>query len=232
MKSLAHTSANTSAAIRRLVAVAPLDGDAIALLHAASEKARLAPARRDMTANIREARGPVLILDGWAHRSSLLADGRRQIVEFLLPGDIVTDDPLATGPSLTATALTPVSFCTLPADAMMTRPDLAHALRIGAAIQEGSLRRQIVRLGRMDAIERVTDWMLELYDRLELAGLCAGETMPLPLTQEIMADALGLTSVHINRMLAMLRRDGLLNVQSGRATFLNRNRCRAMVEQR
>lgn len=118
---------------------------------------------------------------------------------------------------------------------MRTRPSVAPgtglngALSVLGLIKEQSLRRQIVRVGRLDALDRLADWLLDLHARLDTAGLCVGNTMPLPLTQEVIGDALGLTSVHVNRTLSALRREGLIDVQGKQAIILNADRCRALV---
>jgi len=209
--------------------LAALDQDDMAVLRLAAEAPRSAVARRDMTSGLASAQDPVLILEGWAHRSSLLADGRRQITGLLLPGDLLVSSSINGSPDATITAITPVTYCSLPAGSIAARSGLTQALQASRAIEEGLLRRHIVRLGRLDALERIADWLLEIYERLEASGSCSNETMPLPLTQEIMADALGLTSVHVNRMLGVLRRENLLTIQGGRALFLDRARCRSMV---
>jgi len=182
-----------------------------------------------MTAAFMDTSSVVLILEGWAHRSYLLPDGRRQITELLLPGDMLVSASASDSPDVSITAITAVTHCSFPVSSVKDRPGLAQALRASRTVEEARLRRQIVRLGRLDAMERIADWLLELYDRLEASGSCFGETMPLPATQEIMADTLGLTSVHVNRTLGALRHDNLISMQSGRVVFLDRDRCRSMV---
>jgi CRP-like cAMP-binding protein len=74
------------------------------------------------------------------------------------------------------------------------------------------MMRNIVRLGRLSAYERIADWLLEMYERLGSAGLTRGNSFEMPLTQETLADALGLTTVHVNRTLQSLRLNGVLSV--------------------
>jgi CRP-like cAMP-binding protein len=87
----------------------------------------------------------------------------------------------------------------------------------------------LTRLGRLSAQERLADWLLETCDRLTLAGPAAGGNLPVPLTQELLADALGLTSVHINRTLQSMRRDGLLAGRSGLFVLCDRPRLELLV---
>ena len=232
MKFSAQPLRRSTPALARLAALAPLDEADLAVLASATDMPRSVPARRDMTASLADLSAPVLILEGWAHCSVLMADGRRQIIDFLLPGDLLLGPSLAGGSDASVTAITSVTYCPLPASAIAARPALTEVLEASRALEERRLRRHIVRLGRLDALERITDWLLELHERLEASGTSTGDTMPLPVTQEIMADSLGLTSVHVNRMLGALHRENLLNIQSGRATFLDRASCRSMVGRR
>ena len=200
-----------------------------ALLEFAATSPVFVTARRDFPSAPGGGADPLVIMDGWAFRSELLSDGRRQITDFLLPGEVIVPNSDIANAALNVTAVTSVTYLRLPADRLAECHGLRAALRASHLLEERLLRRQIVRLGRFDASERVVDWLLEIYDRLDAAGLCSGDSMPLPVTQEVMADTLGLTGVHINRTLANLRREGLLNIRGGRITFLDRERCRSMV---
>jgi len=229
MKSAAMQLKQFSPASCRLASLAPLDATDLKALEAAAHAPRAAAARRDLTLSIAGATGPVLILDGWALRACLLSDGRRQITELFLPGDVIACQPTDQRLPDSIGAITAVTWCAIDAASVAPGTGLNLALSAIEVIREQSLRRQIVRLGRLDALGRLADWLLELYARLDTAGLCAGNTMPLPLTQELIGDALGLTSVHVNRTLSALRREGLIEVQGGKAIILNGDRCRAMV---
>lgn len=216
-------------AFRRLASLAPLEATDLKALEAAAHASRVAAAKRDFTASIASATGPVVLLDGWALRACLLSDGRRQITELFLPGDIISAEPIDQRSSFSIGAITAVTWCSLHTASVAPGTGLNQALAAVELVNEHSLRRQIVRLGRLDALDRLTDWLLELHARLDTAGLCVGDAMPLPLTQEVIADALGLTSVHVNRTLSALRRESLIEVQGGRAIILNADRCRARV---
>ena len=90
--------------------------------------------------------------------------------------------------------------------------------------REERLFDQIVRIGRLTAKERVLNLLLELYDRLDAIGLVKENTFRIPLTQEVFADALGLSVVHINRTLQQLRREGMLTVDRGTVTLHQRHK--------
>jgi CRP-like cAMP-binding protein len=167
------------------------------------------------------------LISGWAARVRWLADGRRQILGFLLPGDgiglCLRPHPLALA---TTVALTPLM--TMDAEPVMRAvagpspvEDLAAAIQIASSMDEAALLNQVVRLGRQTAYERMCHLLLELYGRLSDVGLAEEQTFPLPLTQELMADALGLSIVHVNRILQQLRREGLLDLRLGRASLLD-----------
>ena len=229
MKTAAVPLEQLPPAFRRLASLAPLDAADLKALEAAAHAPRAAAAKRDFTASLANATGPVLILAGWAFRACLLSDGQRQITELFLPGDIISGQPADQRSSYSIGAITAVTWCSLEVASVAPGTGLNQALSAVELISERSLRRQIVRLGRLDALDRLADWLLELHVRLDSAGLCMGNAMPLPVTQEVIGDALGLTSVHVNRTLSALRREGLIEVQGGRAMILNADRCRAMV---
>lgn len=206
------------AALLRLAALSPLAPATLSTLSAAVAQALPVRARRELLNEGREIDGPLLLLRGWAARVRLLPDGRRQFLNFLVPGDVIglSDVPQALA-TATVIAVTDGVVCT-PPDAT-TLPDLAAAYAIGRALDEAQLLAQIVRLGRFNAQERIADLLLELHERLTLNGLARGHSFDVPLTQEALADALGLTSVHVNRMVQQARRDGDLQWKGGRVTL-------------
>lgn len=166
--------------------------------------------------------GDILFLrEGWAYRYSLLGDGRRQVVNFLVPGDLV--GPFTSTAKQFAATLTGSSVC------RVSRRDLAHSNRdcpaFSAAVEAliaaeyDLLAERTVSLGRRNAKERMAHLLLELFQRLDRVGLVADDSFELPLTQEMMGDALGLSVVHVNRTLRALREDGLATVGYGRATI-------------
>lgn len=174
---------------------------------------------------------PLLLAAGWAARVRLFNDGRRQILSLLLPGDLI--GPLyrhAAASPVTVTALTEVTL--IPAPAARPGSTLDQAYAAGAALGQAQLYRQIARLGRLSAYERLADWLLEIHDRLSAAGLVNGTAFAMPLTQEVLADTLGLTSVHINRTLQSMRRDGVLDLRSGTARISDPQRLASLVDHR
>ena len=166
----------------------------------------------------------------------MLPDGRRQIFSFLLPGDGfgLSRRP---GPELsTVAALTALE--TVDAEPMLDAihagkaPGLARALSGIEPLEQTQLFDHMVRLGRQTAYERVAHFLLELQRRLEVVGLGDNQRFPLPLTQEILADALGLSIVHVNRTLQQLRRERLIELRSGVAILLERELLASIADYR
>jgi CRP-like cAMP-binding protein len=171
---------------------------------------------------------PRLVVSGWAARVRLLADGRRQIFGFYLPGEALglSFRRGAAAPS-SVVALTPVEFlgATELRNALVAGPakfpGLLLACDRAAALDEIYLLDQISRIGRQTAYERLAHLLLELHSRSRLSGLADGYRFHMPLTQEMLADALGLSIVHVNRTLQNLRRDDLIEIRSSHITLLD-----------
>jgi CRP-like cAMP-binding protein len=208
--------------IRRLSHFADLSAEERALLHSLAAGRREVPAGSGLIAEGELLDTPRLLLAGWACRMRVFPDGRRQIFEFILPGEMygLCLRPHAVALS-NAIALTPVTIADASPirDVLANRkgefPNLVGALHCAASLDELHLLNQLVRVGRQSAYERVAHLVLELHERLDAVGLASGDSIPLPLTQEILADALGLSIVHLNRTLQQLRRDGLISLKSG-----------------
>lgn len=215
-----YASSATPAALLRLSRLAPLSERELALLAAAAANSQTVQPRRELMTEGKDISGPKLLLSGWAARARILPDGRRQFLSFVLPGDLIGFCRHARPLSISSiVTLTEIAICSLPPTPAST--GLAEAYAISAALEEAHLLSQITRLGRLSAQERIGDLMLELHERLTLAGLVSNNSFELPLTQETLADALGLTSVHVNRMLQLMRRDGDVQWRSGRLTVPN-----------
>ena len=168
-----------------------------------------------------------LIVSGWACRQRMLPDGRRQIFDLLLPGDFVGLAPSGPLGEAWTQCLTRLEL----ADGEALRRRLADpedpyraisaAFQALARVENLRVLDHVVRLGRQTAFERVAHLFMELYDRARFAGLADGSRFPLPLTQEVLADTLGLSVVHVNRVLQQLKREGLIELHGGRAKIVD-----------
>ncbi len=107
------------------------------------------------------------------------------------------------------------------ADQPEAHPAARQVFAALARLEQVRLLDHVVRLGRQTAYERVAHLLLELYERARLLGDADGGRFSLPLTQEVLADALGLSVVHVNRVLQQLRRDGYVELRTGQARLLN-----------
>lgn len=216
--------------ISRFAAFARLSADDIDILAAAARARRVIASRREFLCEGAPAGEPLIVLSGWAYRSRVLRDGRHQIFGFALPGDLLnlSHHGNAVAPAA-VTALTEVQVCPAP---QPVTGGIAAAFAARRALEEHYLLRQIARLGRMTARERLVDWLLEIRDRLAASGLTFGDSFALPTTQECIADTLGLTSIHVNRTLQTLRREGLIALRGGTITLCDPERLIAVVDHR
>jgi CRP-like cAMP-binding protein len=211
-------------AIRRLADLGPLDdGELNFLLTSTTSRRKFSP-HREILAEGKPIEESSMVLQGWACRSRIFRDGRRQILGFLLPGDLigVCAQPAPVAATM-VTALTEVTTCPVPSFGA-AGPALRTAYLISRALEETYLFRQIARLGRLSAYERLVDWIVEIQERLSVVGLASPTAFSMPLTQEMLADTLGLTSVHVNRTLQLMRREGLVDIRSGRLTLTDPQR--------
>ncbi|CAN5308822.1 Crp/Fnr family transcriptional regulator [soil metagenome] len=180
--------------------------------------------------------GLKVILQGWAARTRALPDGRRQIISFLIPGDVVSLRERAKGWSATAvTALTPLDAVDIgqlcdQSDGHGGRSALTKACAAGVASEENILLDHVVRLGLQDAIERMAHLFLEFHARLTTVGLVDDGGFELPLTQEHLGEALGMSLVHVNRTLQRMRQSSLIELKRGRLVLLQQTRLRRIAQ--
>jgi CRP-like cAMP-binding protein len=161
-----------------------------------------------------------LLIDGIVCRYRDLADGQRQIMELHLPGDFLDlHSFILKKLEHNVGSLTPVRYLTVPHAAIRAiteeSPHLARLLWFSTLLDAAIHREKILSVGRRSAASRIAHLFCELYVRLQLVELAGELRYRLPLTQGDLADATGLTSVHVNRMLKRLRDDGLLTFRSG-----------------
>jgi CRP-like cAMP-binding protein len=166
------------------------------------------------------------LYSGWAFRFKSLPDGRRQILNFLLPGDLLglqaaMFDPAEHG----IEALTDVELCLLPRRKMWSlfgqRPELAFDVTWLGSREESYVDENLMSVGRRSAAERIAALIVTLYKRADALGLVSKGTFAFPLRQQHLADALGLSLVHTNKVLARLRRKGMFTHVNGSLMLTN-----------
>lgn len=209
--------------VAKLQTRARLDDEDRDSLNALYADAREIGARRSI---IREGERPDhvhLMVEGWAARYKLLPDGARQITAFLIPGDFCDLHVTILGEmdhGISTLTRSRVAFIPRSRmEALTQRPSLAKAFWWSTLVDEAVLRSWIVNIGRRDAFEAIGHLICELYVRMKNIGLVDGQRFDLPLTQEEIGDALGLTSVHVNRVLQRLRSEDLISFRQGLLTI-------------
>ena len=206
--------------VAKLRGFAELSDEECETLARVTSQSRVYKPRQDL---IREGDqpGPVFVmLEGWAFRYKVLPSGSRQITAFLMPGDAcdLHIGMLATMDHSIQTA-TPAQVATISRqvmdEIMDAHPRIARAMYIAQLVDEGTLRAWIVSLGRRSSAERVAHLLLELHIRAIRIGVASPDGMDLPLSQGVLADALGMSTVHINRVLQELRLSGAIALRRG-----------------
>ena len=160
------------------------------------------------------------LLSGWAFRFKMLPDGRRQILNFLLPGDLLgLQARLFAESDHGIEALTDVVLCVFARERVWAifrdHPRIAFDITWLGAREEALVDDGLLSAGRRTAAERLAALFLQLYGRAAAVGLQQGDAVAMPLTQAHIADALGLSAVHLNRTLQRLRRLGLVEFGGG-----------------
>jgi CRP-like cAMP-binding protein len=162
----------------------------------------------------------IVVVSGWIAETRILPDGRRQIFSFLLPGDVAVVGLNSNMGCRGLVALTRIEIADTAGLATGEQAEMVSlSLRDTVRRREERLFDHIVRIGRLTAKERVLNLLLEFHERLGAVGLVKDGTFRIPLTQENFADALGLSVVHINRTLKLLRREGMATVARGFVTL-------------
>ncbi|MDO8877381.1 MAG: Crp/Fnr family transcriptional regulator [Pseudolabrys sp.] len=194
-----------------------------------------APARRSIWREGETVERVPVICQGWAATAITLSDGRRQILSFLLPGDLVSAALIfQTASQCSVDAITEVRYRTFPRGdikaALRAQPDLFAA--VSRILSGESMRsdRLAIDLGRRGAAERIANMILNLAERLRRRDMMAGETMDFPLRQHHIADAVGLTVVHVGNVLAEFRRARLVEINDRSLTILDPDALRRVAE--
>jgi CRP-like cAMP-binding protein len=216
----------TERLVRKLRLSTPLDPADIAAIERLPIVVRGLPAQ---TAIVREGERPsqsCLIIEGYACRSKTTDSGKRQILSIHIPGEIpdlqslhlhVMDHDLTTQSRCTVGFISHDSIRALTRE----RPLIADALWRETLIDAAVFREWIVNVGRRAAVSRMAHLLAEIGVRLEAIGLAEGRRYELPMTQIDLADALGLSSVHVNRVIQELRRDGLIEMHKHTVALLD-----------
>ncbi len=209
---------------RKLGSFVRLDETELATLENLHNRRRRYVAARDVVYEGQRDQSAFILAKGWVASYKLLPDGTRQIVDFQIPGDFLglrsvllrtSDHNIEPVTKIEASEVHKEDLL----DAFQRTPRLGAAVLWAASRDEAMVVEHLINLGRRTGEERMAHFLLELGARLSLVGLGDRTGYDCPLSQHLLADALGLSAVHVNRVLRRLREQGLVTFQKGRVTF-------------
>jgi CRP-like cAMP-binding protein len=211
----------TELLIRKLESIGPLSAAQREALDRLETTLIGIDAHQDIVREGERPKSITLLLQGLLCRYKIVADGKRQIMSFHIPGDVadlaalfvpVMDHNLC--------SLVPSQLALIPRAAMLAlfdqQPQLAHLFWRDTLVDAAIFREWMVGIGRRSAFKRVAHLFCEMIVRMHAVGLSSNYSIELPLTQTDIADALGLSTVHVNRTLQEIRRAGLIQFQRGK----------------
>src|SRR5438477_6036926 len=212
--------------VTKLLQFAPLSDRDVAVLDATCWREVRFRAGANIVIEGETPHAAFVVTRGIAHRYRLMPDGRRQILTILIPGDVFDlHGFLLKAMDHSVAALGPARIAVITRETLMdlaqNYPRIRAALWWSAMQEQAIMRERIVALGRRSARGRVAYFLCELVWRQRAVGLAEDHAIRLPLTQVELADTLGLTSVHINRILQGFRRDNLISLAHHRLTLLD-----------
>lgn len=217
---------NANLLVRKVASLASLTADERDALERLPMTIRSIPARQDIVRLGDRPSQCCLVLQGFAFRYKLIGDGRRQILLFHIPGDIpdlqslhlpVLDHSLA--------ALTPLTAGFIPHEAVhevnARFPRVTSALWRNTLVDCAILREHLVSIGQRDGLSRTAHFLCEMFKRLQAVDLVSGFALTMPITQVEIADALGMSPVHMNRIVKDMRERRLITIDGQRLEILD-----------
>ncbi len=204
----------------------PITPDELRTINGMKREHLVLPAGAEIIRAGDEAPEVFTLYSGWAFRFKTLSDGRRQILNFLLPGDLLgLQAAMFEVAQYGIETLTEVQLCELPRrkvwELFEQMPGLAFDVTWLGSREESYVDENLTSAGRRSAIERTAALILVLYKRARALDMVVDDTFAFPLTQQHIADALGLSLVHTNKTLARLRRMGMFKQANGSMSVAN-----------
>jgi CRP-like cAMP-binding protein len=203
--------------VRRLESFGQLSFDDVTSLgRLGLGKPRRARPRQQIVHEGDERRNALYLISGWLCRYKQLEDGRYQIISFVLPGDLCYSyDPFDTGMNHSLRTIDDAIILDIDSnrfeDVFLSNSPLARAFRAYNSVEAAILRERVLSLGQRTAKERCAHLICELFWRLRAIGLTADNSFQFPITQEEVANTIGTSTVHANRVLQSLRCSGLID---------------------
>lgn len=211
---------------RKIASFITLTSPEINMLDALHGRRKAYAAGRDLVHQGQPNQHAYILAEGWACSYRLLANGGRQIVDFQIPGDFPgMRSVLSRTAGLSIEPVTKVYASPIGANELMDgfarMPRLGTAFLWAASRDDAMIVEHLVGVGRRNAVERTAHLLLELGARLALVGMGTKAGYACPLSQYMLADALGLSAVHVNRVLRDLREEDLVVFRNGRVEFID-----------
>ena len=215
--------------LTRLASISTLTPDQVRVVNLMRSPPRRLRPRSQLGCPGNATTAAYVVREGWAFAYTLLANGQRQVLGFLLPGDICCFGSLArAGVDVSIETITDTVI------AEISKASVRGASRQWPEVYELFLRLQsemlsalvghLIDLGRRDSHARVAGLLLKLERRLLPIGEAGPDGYACPISQYLIADALGLTAIHVNRVLRALREEGVVTLRKNRVAIHNRAR--------
>jgi CRP-like cAMP-binding protein len=212
-------TAYSSALTRKLTAFIALSPAELSLIAELESKTTAVKRGMEITEEGQPGNSAYVLQEGWAQTYKVMPDGGRQIIGFPIPGDCVgLRSVLLWTADHSFSAVTDAVVSAVPGTRMLELfseyPRLGAAFLWAASRDEAMVVEHLVNIGRRNALERTAHFFMELAERLMLVGLATETEFKCPLSQYVIADALGLSAIHVNRVLRELRELNFLTVKS------------------
>ena len=226
--------AAASPLVRKLTHFLPLRQEEVGMLDQLEAQQRSVTAGTELVREHQAGHHVYILEHGWACSYKDLPDGGRQVIDFPIPGDVMglrsvllraSDHSFATVTDVTVAEVSKAQLM----DAFEQQPRLGMAFLWAASRDEAMVVEHLVGVGRRNALVRTAHFLVELGLRLELAGLGSRREFACPLNQYMLADAVGLTAIHLNRVLRQLRELRLLTFRDGRIVAHDFDRLRQLA---
>ncbi len=224
-----------SALTRKLNQFLPQSRDELVALTGLKAQRRPVDAQTELVHEQQVGHRAYILQEGWACCYKLLPDGGRQVIDVRLPGNFIgLRSVLLRTSDHSSDAVTDIVVAEVPAQRMLdtfhTLPRLGAAILWAASRDEAMVVEHLVGVGRRSALVRTAHFLVELGLRLRLVGLGSEAGFACPLNQYLLSDALGLTAIHLNRVLRKLREQGLVTFRDGQVVFHDLPRLQHLAE--
>ncbi len=221
--------------IKKINFLQQLNQEEISALRKLHEKTVAITKHHDISSSRNIQTHSFIVNRGWACRYSYLSDGSRQIINYYLPGDIINFSTLnLLQINHSVSSITPMHLSKFKSDTLhdlfVSHPKFESFYNQIMNNENILLAEQIVRIGRRSAYKRTIHLLLELFNRLNIIGQTYENTYSMPLTQELLADTLGMSFVHMNRTLHKLRDEKLIDIHANKISLLDLNKLEEIAE--